>query len=57
MWIRTSSFVNIDLESPNNFLNVDDNHLDDVNKISSAASVEDLVIVQTFVGEGRVDVA
>ena len=57
MWTRTSSFVNIDLESQKNenFLKVDYNHDDDVNKISSATSFEDLVIVETFVGEGRVD--
>ena len=57
MWTRTSSFVNIDLESQKNenFLKVDNNHDDDVNKISAATSFEDLVIVETFVGEGRVD--
>ena len=55
MWTRTSSFVNIDLESQKNenFLKVDYNHDDDVNKISAATSFEDLVIVETFVGEGR----
>ncbi len=62
MWTRTSSFVNLDLESPKtgkseNYLKVDNNHNDEVNKISEASSLEDLVIVQTFVGEGRSDVA
>jgi hypothetical protein len=62
MWTRTSSFVNLDLESPQtgkseNYLKVDNNHHDEANKISEASSVEDLVIVQTFVGEGRSDVA